>query len=79
MIDPEPIGAIERVKNGERCVTTLYAMAVLRALDVWPERSWRRRRWVEAGEAARLVQADDLARCIRDLAERLDRDRARTA
>ncbi|MCP3904478.1 MAG: NUDIX hydrolase [Planctomycetes bacterium] len=79
VLDPDPIGTFEQRKNGTRHATELYALAVLRSLKVWPERSWRKRRWFEASEAAKLVHHDDLARCIRDLIDRLRRDRSHEA
>ena len=59
-----PIGSFEYVKRARRRVVDLYPMEVSTVLNSWPERSFRKRRWVPLPRAAHLVKHGRLARCM---------------
>lgn len=50
------------------CVVDVFALCVADILDDWPERGQRQRRWFSFAEAAGLVEEDDLATLLRNLA-----------
>jgi 8-oxo-dGTP pyrophosphatase MutT (NUDIX family) len=67
-----PIGSFEYVKRSRRRVVDLYPMEVATVLNSWPERSFRKRRWVPLERAAHLVKHGRLARCMRRLRRYLE-------
>lgn len=72
-----PIGGYQVKKWGGIWTVTVYAMAVTRMLNRWPEDRVRRRAWVEIRRAARLVKHDGLADVILKLPDRLKQAAAR--
>ena len=59
-----PMGRYRFRKWGGICEVSVYAMAVTRVMDQWPESSMRRRLWVEYRQAARQVKHPDLGHLI---------------
>ena len=66
-----PMGRYRFRKWGGICEVSVYAMAVTRVMDRWPESSMRRRLWIEYRQAARQVKHSDLGDLILTLRERL--------
>ena len=65
------VGMYHFEKWGGRCEVSVYAMAVTRIMDQWPESSMRRRLWIEYRQAARQVKHSDLGGLILTFPERL--------
>ena len=70
-IEPTPLGRYRYRKWGGMCTVTVFVMDVTEVLDDWPEASSRRRRWVAAPDAARLLSRSGLKRLVRRLARNL--------
>ncbi len=66
-----PMGRYRFKKWGGICEVVVYAMAVTREMDHWPESSMRRRLWIEYRQAARQVKHADLGKLILTLSEHL--------
>ena len=66
-----PMGSYRFKKWGGICEVIVYAMAVTREMDQWPESPMRRRLWVDYRQAARQVKHADLGALILTLPERL--------
>ncbi|WP_319407956.1 NUDIX hydrolase [uncultured Desulfosarcina sp.] len=72
------IGTYHFEKWGGRCEVEVFAMAVTRVLDHWPEDAERRRIWTFFRHAAVRVKHPDLGALILTLPDRLTQDAART-
>jgi 8-oxo-dGTP pyrophosphatase MutT (NUDIX family) len=46
------------------CAVAVFSMKVRKAVEKWPEKRQRKRKWVPVEKAARLVQEQDLAELI---------------
>ena len=66
-----PMGIYRFRKWGGICEVSVYAMAVTREMNRWPESSTRRRLWIEYRQAARQVKHSDLGDLILTLPKRL--------
>lgn len=55
VILPDAVGRYTYQKWGGNCEVDLFLMRVERLADDWPERDWRRRKWVTREEAMLLV------------------------
>ena len=66
-----PMGRYRFRKWGGICEVSVYAMAVTRVIDPWPESSIRRRLWVGYRQAARQVKHPDLGSLILTLPDHL--------
>ena len=51
-----PIGWFRQTKWGETFAVEVYLMEVERVDDIWDERTMRRRRWCDAGQALSLIR-----------------------
>lgn len=51
-----------------RCEVLVYPLKVDDVADKWKEKRQRKRKWIKAAEAARIVSEDDLGRLILDFA-----------
>ena len=60
------------LKGGGLCEVELFPMKVRRARASWPEKKWRRRKWMSLGAAADAVDEDDLAELIATFGKTLD-------
>ena len=61
LIALRPVGCyLARTRRGRRAEISLYPMRVDRVLDDWPEKSQRRRRWVDLHAARGLGLSTDL-------------------
>lgn len=73
-VHDQPLGTYDYVKVDEGqimpCRVTVHALAVTQQATNWPEREERTRRWLQAGEAAGLVDEPGL----RALLEAFDAD-----
>ncbi|WP_308915631.1 NUDIX hydrolase [Jannaschia sp. LMIT008] len=74
-IGQEPVGSYgydKLLDNGQAvpCRVKVYPMIVDKLKSDWKEKAERRRRWFDAGEAAELVDEDELAGLLRDLARK---------
>ena len=72
------IGTYHYEKWGGRCEVEVFAMAVTRVLDRWPEDATRQRIWTDFRYAAVQVKHPDLGALILTLPDRLSRDVAGT-
>jgi 8-oxo-dGTP pyrophosphatase MutT (NUDIX family) len=54
-LSKDPVGSYRYAKWGERFEVSLYLLKVTEAVDDWPERSFRMRRWVNLAEALERV------------------------
>lgn len=59
-----PLGCWEMIKNGNPYTLVLLMMKVTACEDVWEEAHFRRRRWVTAVEARRLLCQPQLRNCL---------------
>jgi len=77
--DPRCIGAYNYRKSADKGGSLyrvrVFAMAVTRVLDDYPEKALRKRKWVSFRKAAQAVQEPDL----RDLIERFEKTVSATA
>lgn len=64
---PKKIGEYKLQKHGGVCRVRAYLMRVESIYDDWLEAPWRKRRWVDVGEARRQVHPDGLARIVDEL------------
>jgi len=76
-VHPDPIGQFNYVKqlDGARdiaCSVLVYPLLVLEHRLEWPEKSERRLAWYEIGEAAALVDDEELGLLLGQLARRGD-------
>lgn len=60
------------LKGGGLCKVEVYPMKVSRARSSWPEKRWRKRKWMSLEAAAEAVDEDDLAELIAKFGEILD-------
>lgn len=67
-VSGEAVGTYAYEKGGDRCRVRVFAMAVEVMHEKWQE-SFRRRRWLDPREAARLVNEKGLKRLLRTLPE----------
>lgn len=75
-LDPDPLGAFLHLKQhvilgGIETRVVVHTLLVERELTTWPESSQRQRRWFEAEQAARKVEAEELADLILNLSNRV--------
>ncbi len=59
-IAPKPLGFYEIQKDGQRLTVIALLMKVSQADKDWKESHWRKRRWVSAAKAEKLLAEDDL-------------------
>ncbi|HBI41591.1 MAG TPA: NUDIX hydrolase [Planctomycetales bacterium] len=55
VLEPEPIGSYVYQKDGLTCHVIVFLMEVTSESAVWPEQSFRQRRWLSAAKAAERV------------------------
>jgi len=55
VLEPEPIGSYFYQKDGLTCHVIVFLMEVTSESAVWPEQSFRQRRWLSAAKAAERV------------------------
>jgi 8-oxo-dGTP pyrophosphatase MutT (NUDIX family) len=65
VLDPEPVGSYVYEKWGGTCHVTVFLMRVVNVHDDWPERSLRRRCWVDAREALARIGHAGLRKVLR--------------
>ncbi|TNF21408.1 MAG: NUDIX hydrolase [Rhodobacteraceae bacterium] len=68
----------KRLDDGTRlpCEVTLYPMVVSRLKRRWKERAERKRHWFAPKKAARLVEEKQLAKLLKELADKPERQAA---
>lgn len=64
----EAVGSYRYQKWGGTLTVEVFVLDVELLEDLWPEQSFRERRWFTVEQAAALVKEDELARMIRELA-----------
>lgn len=72
VVTPDPIGAyryLKRLEDGDevRCDVAVFLLEVTEVLEEWPEMDQRQRRWVRAGQAARMISDGGLVPLLRGL------------
>jgi 8-oxo-dGTP pyrophosphatase MutT (NUDIX family) len=55
----EPLGRYRAAKWGRPCEVTVFLLRVTEAADDWPERTWRRRRWVAPADVPNVLCGQD--------------------
>jgi 8-oxo-dGTP pyrophosphatase MutT (NUDIX family) len=63
----KPIGNYEYDKWGGTCHVQVFMMNVEEELEVWPESTFRDRKWMTTDEAFRLVEAEELKALLQNL------------
>src|SRR5262249_33803853 len=66
---PEPVGSYRYRKAGKRHVVALYVLEVTHIVAKWPERSWRRRRWLHPEKAVARLRQEGLRRVVESVLE----------
>jgi phosphohistidine phosphatase len=64
-----PVGAYQYDKWGGTCNVTVFALAVEKVLDRWPESHQRQRKWMQLEAAADAVKEPQLKRIIMEMEE----------
>ncbi|MCK6472793.1 MAG: NUDIX hydrolase [Planctomycetes bacterium] len=68
------LGNYRYEKWGGVCRVEVFALRVTEVLETWPEKDARKRAWVPLEDAAERVAEKKLAKLIRKLAERLEKE-----
>jgi 8-oxo-dGTP pyrophosphatase MutT (NUDIX family) len=68
LLEPEPIGSYVYQKDGLTCHVIVFLMEVTSEAAMWPEQSFRQRRWLSATRAADRVADPGLRALIESAA-----------
>ncbi|MCJ7580674.1 MAG: NUDIX hydrolase [Candidatus Aminicenantes bacterium] len=66
-IDPFQIGQYQFLKWGGEVTVQVFLFEVTQEHEVWPESSFRRRKWVSVEEAGKLIDREGLKKILHDL------------
>jgi 8-oxo-dGTP pyrophosphatase MutT (NUDIX family) len=72
-INPKPVGKYEYEKWGGVCRVQVFLMQIEETLEIWPEQSFRKRRWVAPETASEIVNEPALKSLLAELPKLLKR------